>query len=100
MVKNVSTRDSLPRSSHHRIELIPITGLPEICEGDDLARVVIVAARRARIKFRSRDILVVAQKIVSKAEGRVAKLSGIEPSAQAKQLAAKGARDARLVEII
>ncbi len=83
-----------------RIELIPITGLPEIREGDNLARIIVSAARRVKIGFRDRDILVVAQKIVSKAEGRIAKLSTIEPSVQALQLAARGARDSRLVEVI
>jgi coenzyme F420-0:L-glutamate ligase/coenzyme F420-1:gamma-L-glutamate ligase len=75
-------------------------GLPEIREGDDLARLIVEAARKARIVFESGDILVVAQKVVSKAEGRTARISTVEPSVQASQLAAKGGRDPRLVEII
>src|SRR6266478_3652283 len=83
-----------------RIELIPIPGLPEIREGDNLARIVVAAALRAKIGLQDRDILVIAQKVISKAEGRMARLSTIEPSAQAAQLAARGARDPRLVEVI
>jgi coenzyme F420-0:L-glutamate ligase / coenzyme F420-1:gamma-L-glutamate ligase len=65
-----------------------------------LARMIFNAARTARIRFQSDDILVVAQKVVSKAEGRIAKLSAIKPSASARKLAAKSGRDPRLVEII
>ena len=97
--KTASASASRRRSSA-RIELIPITGLPEIREGDDLARIIVAAARRAKVGFQDRDILVVAQKIISKAEGRIARLSTIEASAQASQLAARGARDPRLVEVI
>jgi len=82
------------------IELISIAGLPEIREGNDLARLIVGAARNAKIVFRSGDVLVIAQKVVSKAEGRLLKLSTIEPSPHASRLAAKGRRDPRLVEII
>jgi coenzyme F420-0:L-glutamate ligase / coenzyme F420-1:gamma-L-glutamate ligase len=92
-------KGSKPQSRVH-IELISVAGLPEIREGDDLARLIFDAARTAGIALRDGDIVVVAQKVVSKAEGRVARLSAIEPSAQASQLAAKQGKDARLVEII
>ena len=77
-----------------------LANLPEIVEGDDLAGLIVRAAREAKIAFQERDILVLAQKIVSKAEGRFAKLSAIEPSAHAVQLAAPEKRDPRLVEVI
>jgi coenzyme F420-0:L-glutamate ligase/coenzyme F420-1:gamma-L-glutamate ligase len=99
MVKTASARGSRRRPRVH-IELIPIAGLPEIREGDDLARLIAEAARATAIRFRDKDIVVVAQKVVSKAEGRLARLSTIEPSVQASQLAAKQGRDPRLVEII
>ena len=99
MTRNVSTRRS-KRRAVGPIALIPVLGLPEIREGNDLPRLIVEAARRARIVFQSGDILVVAQKVVSKAEGRTARLSTVEPSEQASQLAAKGGRDPRLVEII
>jgi coenzyme F420-0:L-glutamate ligase / coenzyme F420-1:gamma-L-glutamate ligase len=99
MARNVSTL-RLKRTGLGPIALMPVLGLPEIREGDDLARLIVEAARRERIAFQSGDILVVAQKVVSKAEGRTARLSTVEPSEQASQLAAKGGRDPRLVEVI
>src|SRR5260221_1277823 len=99
MAKNASAKGSKPRPRAH-IELIPVAGLPEIRERDDLPRLIFDAARRARISFADKDIVVVAQKVVSKVEGRVVNLSTIEPSAPASQLAAKEGRDARLVEVI
>jgi coenzyme F420-0:L-glutamate ligase/coenzyme F420-1:gamma-L-glutamate ligase len=88
------------RRSRVPIELISIAGLPEIHEGDDLARLIIGAARNARIVFHNGDILVIAQKVVSKAEGRVVRLASVQPSARAAQLAAARRKDPRLVEVI
>jgi coenzyme F420-0:L-glutamate ligase / coenzyme F420-1:gamma-L-glutamate ligase len=99
MAKNANTSSSRRRSLGC-IELISIPGLPEIRAGDDLAGVIFAGARKARIDFQNTDIVVVAQKVVSKAEGRVARLSTVEPSEGAIQLAAKGGRDPRLVEVI
>ena len=82
------------------IELISIAGLPEIREGDDLAQLIVEAARNARIVFHNGDILVIAQKVVSKAEGRVVRLASVQPSARASQLAAARHKDPRLVEVI
>jgi coenzyme F420-0:L-glutamate ligase / coenzyme F420-1:gamma-L-glutamate ligase len=99
MPKNVSTRYA-KRRARAQIEMISVAGLPEIAAGEDLAGLIFGAARRAKITFQDQDILVLAQKVVSKAEGRLARLSAIEPSAEALQLAAKGKRDPRLVEVI
>src|ERR1700682_1481391 len=96
--KNASARGL--KRPRRQLELIAVASLPEIHKGDDLARLIFEATRTAEIAFRDRDIVVVAQKIVSKSEGRLVSLSTIEPSAQALQLAAKGGRDPRLVEII
>jgi coenzyme F420-0:L-glutamate ligase/coenzyme F420-1:gamma-L-glutamate ligase len=102
----------MPKSSSRRIkpkkllrpsapiEIVPIPGLPEIHAGDDLAAEIVAAAFRARIKFKSGDVLVVAQKIVSKAEGCVTQLAAVVPSAQALQLGAKLKKDPRLIEVI
>src|SRR3982074_2059907 len=98
MSKRPSTRAS--KQPRRLIELIPIVGLPEIREGDDLGRLIFEVARKARISLKDKDICVVAQKIVSKAEGRFARLSSVTPSTKASQLAAKVSRDARFVEII
>ena len=75
------------------IEIRPVEGLPEIREGDDLAALI-----SERAELRDRDVLVVAQKAVSKAEGRVVLLAEVEPTDEARRLAADG--DARRVEVI
>jgi coenzyme F420-0:L-glutamate ligase/coenzyme F420-1:gamma-L-glutamate ligase len=82
------------------IELLSIADLPEIREGNDLARLIVGAARNARIVFHNGDILVIAQKVVSKAEGHVVRLASVQPSARAAQLAAARRKDPRLVEVI
>ena len=79
------------------IRVFPLEGIPEVEEGDDLVVLLTEAADRAG-GLEDADILVVAQKIVSKAEGRVVSLDGIEPSERAYELA--GDRDPRHVEAI
>jgi len=82
------------------IEILPLAGLPEIHEGDDLAHFLVEAAHRAGIPFQRSDVLVIAQKIVSKAEGRLVALRTLKPSRRALRLAAKLNKDPRLVEAI
>jgi coenzyme F420-0:L-glutamate ligase / coenzyme F420-1:gamma-L-glutamate ligase len=77
-----------------------ILGLPEIHRGDDLADVIIRGAERAKIRFEANDILVIAQKIVSKAEGRLVELNSAKPTEKARLLAKKLKKDARFIEII
>jgi coenzyme F420-0:L-glutamate ligase/coenzyme F420-1:gamma-L-glutamate ligase len=79
------------------LRVIPLRGLPELEEGDDLAALLLEAAARAG-GFENGDVLVVAQKAVSKVEGRVVSLSGIEPSERARELA--GDSDPRRHEVI
>ena len=76
------------------IELIPVHGLPEIAAGDDLAAMIV-----ERIELRERDVVVIAQKAVSKMEGRVVRIADYEPSAKAIELAGDE-RDPREVEVI
>jgi coenzyme F420-0:L-glutamate ligase / coenzyme F420-1:gamma-L-glutamate ligase len=78
------------------LRLIPLRGIPELEEGDDLAALLVEAARGAGIE--DDDVLVVAQKAVSKVEGRVVHLGGIEPSQRAHELAGDG--DPRRIEVI
>jgi coenzyme F420-0:L-glutamate ligase/coenzyme F420-1:gamma-L-glutamate ligase len=80
--------------------LTPLSGIPRIAEGDDLAEIALEAAARSGIEFLDGDILVVAQKIVSKAEGRLVDLAGIQPSEDARRLALVSGKDPRLVELI
>ncbi len=81
------------------VRLIPLPGLPEVREGDDVAA-QIVAAAKAGPGVEPGDIFVVTQKIVSKAEGRVVSLGDVTPSAEAERLAAETEKDPRLVELI
>lgn len=83
-----------------RIELIALEGLPLIAPGDDLAALLREALARAELVLRDGDVLVLAQKIVSKAEGRLVRLDGVDPSAEAKALATQVGKEPRLVELI
>jgi coenzyme F420-0:L-glutamate ligase/coenzyme F420-1:gamma-L-glutamate ligase len=81
------------------ITLTPLPGLPHIHKGDDLVRIILQAIDRAGLVLQSGDILVLAQKIVSKTEGRQVNLADIVPSSQAQRLAAETDKDPRLVEL-
>ena len=80
--------------------LTPLTGIPFIRRGDDLGAVLLRALKRARLALEDGDVLVVAQKVVSRAEGRLVDLRTVTPSAEAQALAAKVEKDPRLVELI
>jgi coenzyme F420-0:L-glutamate ligase/coenzyme F420-1:gamma-L-glutamate ligase len=82
------------------ISLTAVEGLPLISEGDDLGALLAAALRRADIVPADRDVLVVAQKVVSKAEGRCVSLADVVPSACAQAVAEIVRKDARLVELI
>ncbi|MXY59034.1 MAG: F420-0--gamma-glutamyl ligase, partial [Chloroflexi bacterium] len=82
------------------VTLIPVDGLPEIAEGDDLGHLIADACSAQQTPLADGDVVVVTQKIVSKAEGRVADLRGIEPSARARDFALTWEKDARAVEVI
>ena len=79
------------------IRIVALEGVPEIAAGDDLAALLVAAAERAT-GFADGDILVVAQKVVSKAEGRVVPLDELEPSPLAREIASDG--DARHMEAV
>lgn len=76
------------------LRVFAVEGLPEIEEGDDLGELIAGA-----VELEDRDVVVVAQKVVSKAEGRVVRLDGVEPSARARELAKDG-DDPRHLEVI
>jgi coenzyme F420-0:L-glutamate ligase / coenzyme F420-1:gamma-L-glutamate ligase len=75
-------------------QVIPVEGIPELVEGDDLGGLIAAA-----VALEEGDIVVVAQKAVSKVEGRVVRLADVEPSPQAVEVAA-GIRDPRHTEVI
>ncbi len=83
-----------------RYEVIGIEGIPEVRPGDALARVIVDATMRQQTPLANGDVLVVGQKIVSKAEGRLLRLDTVTPSAVAQTMAAGLGRDPRLIEII
>ena len=99
MTERPSNRSREPAASAG-LTIFAIPGLPEIRKGQNLAALLTQAARRSCIAFRDGDILVIAQKIVSKAEGRVIRLATAKPSPRARVLAKALHKDPRLVELI
>ena len=83
----------------NEIRIIGLAGMPEVRPGDDLAA-LIVEASRASAPIEDRDVLVVTQKVVSKAEGRIVDLTSVTPSAFAQRIAAQWEKDARQVEVV
>lgn len=82
------------------LQVTAIPGIPTVQVGDDLATFIAEGLDAARIALRDHDVLVIAQKIISKAEGRFVDLSSIQPSARAEELALIVRKDPRLVEVI
>ena len=82
------------------VQLIPVSNLPLIRPGDDLAGLIIEALQQAAVTLTGADIVVIAQKIVSKAENRFVHLSEVTPSAQALELADLTGKPAAQVEVI
>jgi len=82
------------------IQLIGVPGIAEVAEGDDVAALIARALRESGVALFDSDVLVVAQKIVSKAEGRIVRLDSVEPSAKASEWAAAYDKDPRVVEVV
>ena len=82
-----------------RIEVIGIEGLPEIKQGDDLPALIYRSAIQQGVVLQDGDVIVVSQKIVSKAEGRVVELSSVKPTPHALEIAKLSGRDPRYVEL-
>ena len=83
-----------------RIELTGVPDLPLVAPGDDLAGLIAGALDRSGLKPSAGDVVVIAHKIVSKAEDRFVDLAEVEPSERALTIAAETAKDPRLVEVI
>src|SRR5579859_3582131 len=77
-----------------------LRGVPLVKAGDDLCAITLAAYAETGLQPTDGDVLVIAQKIVSKAEDRIVDVSKVEPSAQAIELATEVEKDARLVEVI
>ncbi len=82
------------------LNIYPVMGIPLIREGAELAGMIHTAISTSGFKIRDEDVLVVAQKIVSKAEGRTVRLADVEASIEAQELAQEIDKDPRLVELI
>jgi coenzyme F420-0:L-glutamate ligase/coenzyme F420-1:gamma-L-glutamate ligase len=82
------------------VRIIGLTGIPEVRSGDDLPALITHVADAQGIAFEDGDVLVVTQKIVSKAEGRIVDLATITPSPFAEKYAAEFEKDARQVEVV
>lgn len=87
-------------SSDAELRLIALPGFPQVASGDDLAQLTVTALQRGAVGLRADDVLVFAQKVVSKAEGRRIDLAEVVPSAQALELSQTVQKDPRLVELI
>ena len=83
-----------------RLELIALSDIPLVAAGDDLAELIADALQKSDLQLDDHDVLVVAQKIVSKAEDRLVDLATVVPSEQAQRRAGETGKDPRLLELI
>jgi coenzyme F420-0:L-glutamate ligase/coenzyme F420-1:gamma-L-glutamate ligase len=83
-----------------KVEVIAVEGIPEVRRGDDVARLIQEAIRTSGLDLREGDVLVVSQKVVSKAEGRVIRSDEVEPSPFAVELSKISGKKAEHVEVI
>jgi coenzyme F420-0:L-glutamate ligase/coenzyme F420-1:gamma-L-glutamate ligase len=83
-----------------RLELFALPGLPMVRAGDDLPALILAGLNRAGQTLRDRDVVVIAQKIVSKAEGRTVDLADVVASAEAVALAAQVGKDPAIVQVV
>ena len=82
------------------MQLFALSGLPEVQPGDDVAALIIAAMQSNNIALEQGDVIVIAQKIISKAEGRYAFYNDVAPGEEARSLALQCDKDPRLVQLI
>jgi coenzyme F420-0:L-glutamate ligase/coenzyme F420-1:gamma-L-glutamate ligase len=85
---------------YQSIQIIPVPFNLDFARGDDIGRLIVQAIMDNQVSLMEHDIVVVAQKIVSKSEGRICSLSMVEPSKNALELARKAKKDPRFVELV
>jgi len=90
----------LSSKNHPDIQLTAIRGIPEVRPGDDIGWLIARSAETTGFEFADGDIVVVAQKIISKAEGRLVNLESVVPSEFAQEIGSKQNRDPRLIEVV
>jgi len=88
------------RNMAKTIKIIGLTNFPIVKKGDNIARLVVATSKKERVTLDEDDIIVVAHKVVSKAEGRTVDLKDIKPSNRARKIAQITGKDPRLVEVI
>jgi coenzyme F420-0:L-glutamate ligase/coenzyme F420-1:gamma-L-glutamate ligase len=96
----VSHRPSSGIACGPRLELSALPGLPLVVPGDDLAALLLAALARAGLALADGDVIAIASKLVSRAEGRFVPLSRVEPSPRAVALAARAGKDPRIAELV
>ena len=82
------------------ISLLGVPNMPLIAPGDGLAAIICRCAAGSGLDIQENDVVVIAQKIVSKAEGRLVKLADVVPSSRARELAEVTKKDPRFVEVV
>ena len=82
------------------LEIMPLTQLPLLKEGDDLGQIIVSRALKLGVEVRNRDLVIVGQKAVSKAEGRIIDTADVSASARAKQIAKRTGKSPEFVEIV
>lgn len=82
-----------------RLSISTLSGIPMVKQGDDLAEIILDSLKRNELSLEPGDIVVVAQKIVSKAEGRLIRLNDVTPSEEAIEIAIQTEKDPRLVQL-
>ena len=83
-----------------RITIFPVDGMPEVRPGDDVPLLIQTALASAGLALERGDILAIAQKVVSKAEGRVRRLVDVTPGAEALRMAAESGKDPRIIQAV
>lgn len=82
------------------MQLIALKGLPLVKKGDEVGKLIVGAAQKQGLRLEDGDVIVVAQTIISKAEGSVVDLRKVKPGKKAEQIAARLDKDSREVEVI
>ncbi len=84
----------------HAVQLIPVVGMPEVAAGDDVAALILAALRDAGSAPVAGDVLAVAQKVVSKSEGRTRRLADVVPGDRALRMGEESGKDPRILELV
>ncbi len=83
-----------------KVKVAPLLGIKRVRPGDDIAELLLEAIAECGLSVEDGDIVVVTQKVVSKSEGRIVELAGVEPRERARRLAKELAKDPRVVELV